>query len=56
MEADHVDGYELYEKHNACYYPYKTDLMKCLAHEKRKARLAREALMQNDSTRENSSK
>lgn len=43
MEADHVEGYELYQKHNACYFPYKVDLMKCLAREKRKAREAREA-------------
>ncbi|EPY31994.1 hypothetical protein STCU_03030 [Strigomonas culicis] len=35
MEADHVYGYELHQKHNACFFPHKTDLMKCLAREKR---------------------
>lgn len=43
MTGDHVEGYETHQKHVACYYPYKLDLMKCVASEKRKARLEREA-------------
>ncbi|KPI89741.1 hypothetical protein ABL78_1121 [Leptomonas seymouri] len=39
MEADHVEGYELYQKHVACYFPYKIDLMKCVAREKRRRRM-----------------
>lgn len=42
MEADHVEGYETYQKHVACYFPYKVDLMKCIAKEKRRIRLAAE--------------
>ncbi|EPY38220.1 hypothetical protein AGDE_05711 [Angomonas deanei] len=42
MEADHVEGYELHQKHVACFWPYKVDLMKCLAHEKRVARALKE--------------
>lgn len=38
MEADHVEGFETYQKHVACYHPYKVDLMKCLAAEKRRIR------------------
>ncbi|AIN97476.1 hypothetical protein LPMP_191350 [Leishmania panamensis] len=44
MEADHVNGYELYQKHVACYFPYKVDLMKCIATEKRRHRMEMEAL------------
>ncbi|EAN85731.1 hypothetical protein C3747_211g339c [Trypanosoma cruzi] len=40
MTADHVEGYELHMKHVSCYFPYKTDLMKCLSGEKRRARAA----------------
>lgn len=46
MEADHVEGYELYQKHVACYFPYKTDLMKCIAKEKRQHRLGAEGTEQ----------
>ncbi|ORC92360.1 uncharacterized protein TM35_000031130 [Trypanosoma theileri] len=42
MTADHVEGYELHMKHVSCYFPYKTDLMKCLAAERRRARLSSE--------------
>lgn len=52
MEADHVEGYELHQKHVACYQPYKVDLMKCLAREKRLLREKMEALLTESMTKE----
>lgn len=52
MTADHVEGYEVYQKHVACFYPYKVDLMKCEAREKRKARLAKEAFERENTARD----
>ncbi|KAG8345349.1 hypothetical protein TRVL_03817 [Trypanosoma vivax] len=39
MVSEEFDGYELHMKHVSCYSPYKTDLMKCLAREKRLERM-----------------